>query len=527
MLEHVGYITANGIKYISIEEACKLYPHKGISSDDGYFVCLSCGHTVCLTSPSPYVTRHFKHSRADEDKDCEDRSIAYSHSVYHGIHPNSINFNNLPFPFRLKVSESNVDLQIGLYALPVDVLDKVSRDHFTIKGKGIDYEYSASRLSPYHTTYFSVGNNVCESYLLIQENKQSILSRYYPVRIPGISDEYGAFFDAETGVKIPYEGHIREKKAYYFLTREKLYCRSSYGVTVNRIASVRKDKSTEYFIYKVRADRIMRSSILFFLKYRVYLTRIPIGIRSIWPPCIETSHMIYHDAERIFLMLQGQDEIIPYICPGSQVCRNESIVDGYKLLTASSGRAQQLIAYGDQGVDGFKCISRNPISLPETVPLVNVFKNATGDTQASENGVIPYSKALYFNVEYDGFCRIRRDGVLRDEIVFKADEIYSIKDLAKTDSLEFYVGFDLIAKYCFVDKRALKNSENNRRDLLLKELQLCGPPYMRVGRSLSVLAKVMKQDKDIYMWLQQQLKKGKISKKAMSLLLAEVRGVLR
>ena len=57
-------------------------------------------------------------------------------------HPNSINFNNLPFPFRLKVSGSNVDLQIGFYALPVDVLNKVSHQHFTINGKGSDYEYS-------------------------------------------------------------------------------------------------------------------------------------------------------------------------------------------------------------------------------------------------------------------------------------------------------------------------------------------------------------------------------------------------
>lgn len=77
-LNHVSMWSASEHKWVSItaEEAAKEFPFT-VPATRGRLRCELCGHFVALTGPGANI-RHFCHAAADENKECEERSLAYS-----------------------------------------------------------------------------------------------------------------------------------------------------------------------------------------------------------------------------------------------------------------------------------------------------------------------------------------------------------------------------------------------------------------------------------------------------------------
>lgn len=62
----------SGWKHVTAEEAEVLFPKQSVPAGTRQFICECCGQYVSFTKDGINV-RHFKHSRGEEDKTCEER----------------------------------------------------------------------------------------------------------------------------------------------------------------------------------------------------------------------------------------------------------------------------------------------------------------------------------------------------------------------------------------------------------------------------------------------------------------------
>ena len=67
-----------GWVHITPEDASRLFPNETVSSSDHVFICELCGQYVTFTGNGFYA-RHFRHSRGEEIKDCDERAEQYNH----------------------------------------------------------------------------------------------------------------------------------------------------------------------------------------------------------------------------------------------------------------------------------------------------------------------------------------------------------------------------------------------------------------------------------------------------------------
>lgn len=124
-------------EHISAEEAAALFPYT-VPVGQKRFICELCGQYVSLTGPGK-VMRHFKHSRGDDDKNCEERSS------YYAITPFTDSEKDLPI--RISVSDNSCYFSIGLPIVSEKVLDRFNSDTITVYyGRG-KREYLLERLS--------------------------------------------------------------------------------------------------------------------------------------------------------------------------------------------------------------------------------------------------------------------------------------------------------------------------------------------------------------------------------------------
>ena len=115
-LTHVSYWTEHGWKKITAEEAEIIFPRGTVSARSGFFMCDLCNQCVTLTGGSIY-RRHFRHSTAEADKDCLDRTQSYQAL-------NSFEAGKHFLPLRLQIdSPREFHLEIGLIPLPKNIRD--------------------------------------------------------------------------------------------------------------------------------------------------------------------------------------------------------------------------------------------------------------------------------------------------------------------------------------------------------------------------------------------------------------------
>ena len=71
-----------GWVHITAEEASELHPGGKVSACSGLFMCELCGQYVTLTD-GKINRRYFKHSLAEKDKDCPQRTFGTGCSIPH------------------------------------------------------------------------------------------------------------------------------------------------------------------------------------------------------------------------------------------------------------------------------------------------------------------------------------------------------------------------------------------------------------------------------------------------------------
>lgn len=64
----------NSWKRITIDKAVEIHPYGKVSANSGLFMCELCGQYVLLTEKG-INRRHFRHDRAQKDKECPERIL--------------------------------------------------------------------------------------------------------------------------------------------------------------------------------------------------------------------------------------------------------------------------------------------------------------------------------------------------------------------------------------------------------------------------------------------------------------------
>lgn len=113
----------SGWKHVTAEEAEALFPKQSVPAGTRQFICECCGQYVSFTKDGINV-RHFKHSRGEEDKTCEER-------VARNAECEIVQYNTYDFPLRLALYDTDLNLSIGIPQCAIKTKDiKV-----TVQGK--------------------------------------------------------------------------------------------------------------------------------------------------------------------------------------------------------------------------------------------------------------------------------------------------------------------------------------------------------------------------------------------------------
>lgn len=239
-LTHVQILSPKSAKWenISIEEAEKRFPHRGVSARSGIFRCSLCGQYITLAKGEIQST-HFRHKKEEDSSDCPDRTErnplkATSSTLRPGTQM---------LPLRIKLlSDKRFTLEIGLPPLPLDILDTYGAKKLTIHGaadRPNDVSYLLSRVSDEQMVYLLLGAYPADRYQLSVEETAEPVMQYWPNEAEGISRD-GSLFDAESRKKLPFDADTQIQHPYYLVTKQndlkgsdsleiELQCRYSTG----------------------------------------------------------------------------------------------------------------------------------------------------------------------------------------------------------------------------------------------------------------------------------------------------------
>ena len=256
-LNHVCTWHKNGWKRITASEAAKTAQY-GVSASSGLFMCELCGQYVVLTKAGlrdPY----FKHSKSEEDKNCEERSLSYNQAYYGG----RLSTEKRGLPIRMILEGSNHHFEIGFPRLGPILKDLPKNSKIQIiDNNDQEFTYFFERLNQDSITYFNIGNKMSRSYRIRTTVNNSDISFFWPSVTKGVSNK--AIFSAETGVMIPKGSDVFVNKEYYLLLDfEWLENLSSSHVYVEKIKTSLQLPGF-YALYKVKALDFSEESAKFF-----------------------------------------------------------------------------------------------------------------------------------------------------------------------------------------------------------------------------------------------------------------------
>lgn len=150
----------SGWKHVTAEEAEALFPKQSVSAGTRQFICECCGQYVSFTKDGINV-RHFKHSRGEEDKTCEER-------VARNAECEIVQYNTYDFPLRLALDDTDFNLSIGIPQCAIKTKDiKV-----TVQGKREGgHEYTIRNEAASGLVWLDLNKDIANSYKIKTESR--------------------------------------------------------------------------------------------------------------------------------------------------------------------------------------------------------------------------------------------------------------------------------------------------------------------------------------------------------------------
>lgn len=293
--------TNNWIR-VKAAEASKNCGMRTISAQQRIFVCELCKQYVLLTRGDGKRAPHFRHNRAEEDKNCPEHSI--------GSHPITYDPSDYSLPFKLGLApDGSLRFLLGLIA-PGTISEedrlRLRKESVTIRPVGFSSEriaptrYQLDYLLKQGITYVSVGASPRSSYeLTFSDGLYSWLR--WPHRVAGVKRS-GTIFDAYSGKRVPGDGDVIVGKEYWLLISDEWSESFADGI---QCETVPLRGIPLWKLYRVRATSFSQEAACFFLKFKLRLTESPVSLFPLWPMTVKRPYAIGYEAPRLIFYSTG------------------------------------------------------------------------------------------------------------------------------------------------------------------------------------------------------------------------------
>ena len=494
-LNHVSMWSASEHKWVPItaEEAAKEFPFT-VPATCGRLRCELCGHFVVLTGPGANI-RHFRHAAADENKECEERSLAYSHQY---SFQEIVNRAGLPIRIRVDVNRRSFQLEMGFHCVPREILQNAASRRIEIKGSSESaFVYSFDRLKDDILTYLSIGSEPSEHYRL---KADKALKPYWPSEVSGIRDS-GSIFDAQTGHLQRMDTDVVTEKDYYILTkRSYLYNLSSSTVRLDAICE-EANGTGRWYLYRVSAKEMSHEAYQFFLQFGCRLTEQPARLQPLWPVTTRTSYSVKTNRDSMLFYLSGG-----YITCNAPDARKVvlSTQSGNKLVRVTPDKFPQLVSSGRTSIINYLYVWKDSLSKQQSLSQIEAKSGTGDDVQPGVYDTLPEQKRLYFISQFDGIVTVHKNGTVIDRKTIKSGERLPVYDIAFGYEIQVTQGLDCVWSVSF--QRAIKTS--NSDDELYRALCSYNGNEVRITHKDGAIAARLDDCPKVKQWLYEKIRVG-------------------
>ncbi len=502
-------------KRITREEAVKKYP-KGVRARSGLFMCEVCNHYVTLTQDSKLRRGHFVHSQGDEIKDCPDR--------------NSNQYRNYTFspediglPLKLVLKNDSFDhIEIGLSP----AFSKEFKGYVEIRANGtIIKKYSAERFLSDVVTYLDIGEKLYPTYEIIfySENHKPLLKDPAGMKNPRTVEGFivdTILFDGESGKRIPKDGNVTTHHPYYLLLR-KSHIKKVPSIEIQKLDFILQGRN-EWRLYRILCTDYNASSARFFFDCHARLSEKSVRMLPVWPPCIENGNLLYHKEKILYFDLIGEYMDVRAYPGNTQCSAKKKLGQGETLAELRITDMHQILSMGRQSVLQYAYLWEDSLKRnSETQNLCLSVKDGDGNLiNPGETTQLPQKQQMRIFSSVDGIIKVydnRRELLECDEIKADTELWLNGNQIRRGNRVEIYQGVDCVWKVSFLYLKREHILIN--RDSLYQKIRRMQGPYRKTGLDTARLAELYRDNHEIYLWFKQKILVGKISEKALEILI--------
>lgn len=291
--------------HTSIEQVDKRFK-TSVSAKSHMLRCNICNQYIIFVKGTIYVSSHFKHNRADQDKECEERANGLS--GYAG--PGSS--DDLPGLLRLRIGNTRPHLEVGFYPVNEEQLQKAIDAKAKIKVIGLfgaprEYLIDRSRFAPNTTTWLPLDFTWAEKYDVVFSSSAVIPARWKNERATVARN--GSIFDGETRRLVSKGSDIAVGRKYYLLCGKKVVISFRECVNARKLDTETDDWNLYELIVPAYS---ITAAELFWDRFGLRLTVHPAEIVPVWPPVIEKDDLLETKQKELFLLFKGESEFTCY-----------------------------------------------------------------------------------------------------------------------------------------------------------------------------------------------------------------------
>lgn len=367
-----------------------------VSVNSNMFRCYKCFQYVTFVKSTEHVSSHFKHSRGDINKDCEDRIVSVS----------TPSLQQLPLselPLRLIMVGSRATLYLGFPPVNADELITLSNNNGSLfitcgEYSPAVYKVDSSRFIPDTTNWFALSLN-SQFHLEVSVKPEQLVPRLWKLPVPQIPKE-GLLFDAHTGRRICEKGDVQVGKEYCLLRKRKY----SLYPPGKDISSLTYHQDSSWTVYKLCALRMSDSaSNFFFDELHVRLTQQPSDIDILWPPVVQNNDVIDTGHTQLWAYVRGEQDMLTYPASGNYVTSALRISPTQKLYQIKNSGSLQMIC-AERYSQTLQCLYIRPPITPQFSKSENIRITDGNDREISDMVLkkIPAGKMLRFLSPVDG-----------------------------------------------------------------------------------------------------------------------------
>lgn len=489
-----------GWRRITVEEASEMFSTT-VSANERYFICELCGQYVTFTKEGG-MSRHFRHSRGEENKDCEERTEQYNRYPKY-------QYGCFDFPIKLLLENGSIGFLMGVpkAAMP-------ERNFFVrISGTTTHTFNMKERRQDNGITWLPLQQDISPKYTVDTGDE---MFYNWPNTIPGINP-LGTMFDSR-GNKILHEDDEVEVGKDYYLVTNRYAHEDARDISIKRLAQ-KTIGGTTWRVYTVRAKAFSPDSVRYFILYKLHLSKKPIDLQVIWPMTVEEGVITYHNTGSLYIAYNSNEKITLDMMPYSAQAVQKDMGGYFQVQTTG---LQNLVAY--KGNNGLRSSSnhlmlwKRSFKRTANIPTVGIFDKNNELLMEETYAHLPPRNEIIISARYDGTITHKSQSRIKLVQTIKGGDRYTLS-VSMGDTVEVTQGCDIIRKIVF-KKSAKEQSEFLH--LLLDCLKKPTNSFVTVSHRFGKCMDVLPEDEAARKRISTYIRQGKMPKNVYTLLVKQL-----